>query len=59
MSLLSLESQRELTDYIMIYKLCHNMIGITLENADLSMSTNNLRGCGQRLKQQNSGSNSF
>ena len=53
--LLSLESQCELTDYIMIYKLCHNMIGITLENVGLSLSTNNSRGCGLRLKQQNNG----
>ena len=29
------------------------MIGITLENAGLSLSTNNTRGFGRRLKQQN------
>ena len=35
LSLFSLESQRELADYVMIYKLCHNIIGITLEDTGL------------------------
>ena len=43
LSLLSLESQRELTDYVMTYKLCHNMIDITLKDAGLTLSTNNTK----------------
>ena len=45
LSLLFLQSQHELTNYVMIYKLSYNMIGITLEDAGLSLSTNNTRGC--------------
>ena len=55
LSLLSFESQRELTVYFMIYKHSYNMISITLEDAGLQLPTNNTRGCSLRLKQKNNG----
>lgn len=51
LSLLSLESQRRLSDYVTIYKLCHNMLGVTLNDVGLSLSANNTRGGGLRLQQ--------
>jgi len=33
-------------DHIITYKLCHNTIGVTLENVGLHISTNNTRGGG-------------
>ena len=52
LSLLSLEAQRQLTDYVTVYKLRHGLMGITLDDVGLSLSTNNTRGGGVRLQQR-------
>jgi hypothetical protein len=52
LSLLSLESQRIEADMIFVYKLCHNLVGVSLKDVGLSISTSNTRGGGFRLQQE-------
>ena len=51
LSLLSLESQRQMADYLTIYKIIHKQIGISTQDAGLNLSTCNTRGGGLRLLQ--------
>lgn len=50
-SLLSLESQREYTDLITVYKLIHGMMGVSLDDTGLKLSSNCTRSGGTRLQQ--------
>ena len=43
LSLLSLESQRQMADYLTIYKIIHKQMGISLQDAGLNLSTINTR----------------
>ena len=51
LSLLSLESQREYTDLITVYKLIHGMMGVSLDDTGLKLSSNCTRSGGTRLQQ--------
>ena len=44
LSLLSLEARRMESDMIIVYKLIHNLMGITLADAGLTISRSNTRG---------------
>ena len=50
LSLLSLESQRQMVGYLTIDKIIHKQIGISLQDAGLNLSTSNTRGRGGGLR---------
>jgi hypothetical protein len=52
LEMLSLEAKRVEIDAITVYKLHHNMVGLRLDEAGLSININNTRGGGTRLMQQ-------
>jgi hypothetical protein len=52
LEMLSLEAKRAELDAVTVYKLQHNMVGLRLDEAGLSININNTRGGGTRLMQQ-------